>query len=214
MATDFPPFTLHVRSISAFRGYRRLYDDVSFALRSGEAIELRGPNGAGKTTLLRILAGLTQPASGEIAFDLGGSLADMGSHAHFLGHLDAVKAGESAAAQARFWAQYFDAPLSAADAALSRVGLEKRQNVPGRGLSAGQKRRLALARLVMAPRPVWLLDEPFASLDIQGRELVLDLVEAHRAAGGAAIVALHGEGLPNAQTLDVSSPSVGNVEPA
>ncbi|MEM8921419.1 MAG: heme ABC transporter ATP-binding protein CcmA, partial [Pseudomonadota bacterium] len=67
---------------------------------------------------------------------------------------------------------------------------------------------------VMAPRPVWLLDEPFASLDIQGRELVLDLVEAHRAAGGAAIVALHGEGLPNAQTLDVSSPSVGNVEPA
>ena len=116
-----------------------------------------------------------------------------------------MKPTETAVEQARFWARYFGQPQDAADAAIKRVGLSNRKTVPGRGLSAGQKRRLALTRLLIEPRAVWLLDEPTAALDAEGRELVMRLVAEHCAAGGMVIAAVHGEGFAGSRVLDLST---------
>ena len=124
---------------------------------------------------------------------------------HFLGHLDAVKPSETAAEQAAFWARYFGREPAEAIKAMNRVGLSNREQVPGRGLSAGQKRRLALVRLLVEPRPVWLLDEPTAALDVEGRALVTQLVGEHRDRGGMVIAAIHGDGFAGSRTLDVSA---------
>ena len=128
---------------------------------------------------------------------------------HYLGHLDAVKPAETASEQAVFWARYFGRDAATATAAMARVCLTNRASVPGRGLSAGQKRRLALTRLLIEPRPVWLLDEPTAALDVEGRALVSQLVAEHRAGGGMVIAAIHGEGFPGSRTLDLSKLPAG-----
>jgi len=181
--------------------WRAALSDVSFALPAGASLGLCGSNGAGKSTLLRILAGLTRPLAGEVRY----SGAHQDGHRHYLGHLDAVKPTETALEQARFWARYFGRPQDVADAAIKRVGLAARRAVPGRGLSAGQKRRLALTRLLIEPRPVWLLDEPTAALDAEGRMLVMQLVAEHRAGGGMVIAAVHGEGFAASRILDLST---------
>jgi heme exporter protein A len=196
---------LEVENLAAARGLRILFEGLSFRLSGGEVLELRGPNGSGKSTLLRILAGLTWPHAGTARFS--GSGDELGRH--YLGHLDAVKPAETAAEQAAFWARYFGQDQTRAAAAMKRVGLASRAGVPGRGLSAGQKRRLALVRLLIDPRPVWLLDEPTAALDAEGRALVTQLVAEHRASGGMVIAAVHGEGFEGSQTLDVSQLSAG-----
>ncbi|HEX5006755.1 MAG TPA: heme ABC exporter ATP-binding protein CcmA, partial [Hyphomonadaceae bacterium] len=190
--TGLPPASsvaLAVENLAAARGLRILFEGLSFELSRGEAIELRGPNGSGKSTLLRILAGLTHPHAGKVSFTDGEDVLR-----HYLGHSDAVKPTETAGEQARFWARYFGRKDAAASEALDRVGLSRRLDVPGRGLSAGQKRRLALTRLLLDPRPIWLLDEPTAALDLEGRKLVAALVDEHRATGGVVIAAIHGEG--------------------
>jgi heme exporter protein A len=186
--------------LAAARGYRLLFEGVSFEMGRGEALALRGPNGSGKSTLLRILAGLTQPAAGRVEY----AGVEPEAARHYLGHLDAVKPTEVAGSQARFWAQFLGEDVAKADAALARVGLSRRMDVPGRGLSAGQKRRLALARLLTHPRPVWLLDEPAASLDTEGKALVETLVGEHLEQGGIVVAAIHGDGLPSARTLDLT----------
>lgn len=193
---------LEVENLAAARGLRILFEGLSFKLSGGEVLELRGPNGSGKSTLLRILAGLTRPHDGTMAFKMAGE--EEPGH-HYLGHLDAVKPSETAAEQAAFWALYFGREHAVALAAMKRVGLSGREQVPGRGLSAGQKRRLALVRLLIEPRPVWLLDEPTAALDVEGRALVAQLVAEQRASGGMVIAAIHGEGFPGSRTLDVSA---------
>lgn len=191
---------LKVENLAAARGLRILFEGLSFSVSAGEVLELRGPNGSGKSTLLRILAGLTWPHAGSVAFS--GPAGEPGRH--YLGHLDAVKPSETAKEQAAFWASYFGRGAEAAGAAMARAGLAGRAGVPGRGLSAGQKRRLALTRLLIEPRPVWLLDEPTAGLDVQGRALVAGLVADHSAGGGLVIAAVHGEGFANARQLDLS----------
>ncbi len=195
---------MRAENLAAARGLRVLFEGLSFSVSGGEALELRGPNGSGKSTLLRILAGLTRAHAGTVSIAGGGRVNEDGVERHFLGHSDAVKPTETAREQARFWARYFGRPDSVARDALERVGLSQRSEVPGRGLSAGQKRRLALTRLLIDPRPVWLLDEPTAALDVDGRHLVADLVAAHRASGGLVIAAIHGEGFAGANTLDLS----------
>jgi len=158
--------------------------------------------------LLRILAGLTRPHDGKLAFTMPGE-DEPGRH--YLGHLDAVKPSETAAEQAAFWTRYFGRDPAEAAKAMKRVGLSGRYQVPGRGLSAGQKRRLALVRLLVEPRPIWLLDEPTAALDIEGRGLVTQLVADHRASGGMVIAAIHGDVFAGSLTLDVSALNAGAV---
>lgn len=189
---------LAVENLAAARGLRVLFEGLNFELSKGEALELRGPNGSGKSTLLRILAGLTRQHAGIVKFAGGEDVLR-----HYLGHSDAVKPAETAGEQARFWARYFGQTNAAALAALERVGLSRRMDVPGRGLSAGQKRRLALTRLLLDPRPVWLLDEPTAALDVEGRKLVGALVDEHRQTGGVVIAAIHGEGFAGARSIDL-----------
>ena len=196
---------LEVENLAAARGLRVLFEGLSLKLAAGEALELRGANGSGKSTLLRILAGLTRPHAGTVRF-VGGQ---EDAQRHYLGHLDAVKPSESAAEQAKFWARYFGRDAEAATAAMKRVGLANRSAVPGRGLSAGQKRRLALTRLLIEPRPVWLLDEPTAALDTEGRALVSQLVADHRASGGMVIAAVHGDGFADSRILDLASLKTG-----
>ena len=201
MANSFT-IALKLDDLAAVRGYRTLFEGMSLALDPGSLLELRGLNGAGKSTFLRILAGLTRPAAGKIDW-----LCASEDHAfrHFLGHLDAIKPQETVRQQAMFWASFLGVADSrhSAREALKVVGLANRADVPGRGLSAGQRRRLALTRLVMAPRAVWLLDEPLAVLDADGQTMVRDLIKDHRKQGGLVIAAMHGEGFENAQILDM-----------
>ncbi len=205
MAPKYPvSLALVAEGLSAARGYRVLFERLSVRVSGGEVLELRGPNGSGKSTLLRILAGLTQAASGTVRIEGAGE----DTQRRYLGHLDAVKPTETALEQARFWARFSGQPETAAEAALKAVGLSNRADVPGRGLSAGQKRRLALSRLIVDPCPVWLLDEPVAALDVDGRAIVEALIAAHVADGGLVIAAMHGSGFANARSLDLSPAAV------
>jgi heme exporter protein A len=202
---DASSLVLTVENLAAARGLRVLFEGVNLKIGGGEILELRGPNGSGKSTLLRILAGLTRQMAGEVRLVRDNDE----SPRHYLGHADAIKPGETAAEQALFWARFFGRSDQAAFEALERMGLASRAEVPGRGLSAGQKRRLALARLLIDPRPVWLLDEPVAALDTQGRTLVDGLVADHVAQGGLIVAAMHGPGFAGARTFDISAVGQG-----
>lgn len=189
-SSDPSAAVLSVRSVTLARGSRTLVRDLSFEAAAGEAVELRGPNGSGKTTLLRALAGLHDPRAGEISIcsETGDARAD---HLHMLGHLDAIKAADPVRRQLAFAADLFGADPAGIAAAVDRLGLARLLDLPGAALSAGQRRRLALARLLIAPRPVWLLDEPAAPLDAAGRSLLGEIIDAHRASGGIVIAAVH-----------------------
>ena len=207
---DFSNTTLTVEKLSAARGYRTLFTKLSFTATSGDMLELRGPNGAGKSTLLRILAGLTQPAEGRVKAAHNGETAAL----HCLGHMDGVKSQERALDQAEFWARFMGVEAKSAKEALKAVGLGRRLDVPGRGLSAGQRRRLALSRLLISPRPIWLLDEPLAALDTDGQALVRQLVFEHCKAGGIVLAAMHGEGFDASRTLDMRDFMPKRIQPA
>ncbi|MEL6860761.1 MAG: heme ABC exporter ATP-binding protein CcmA [Pseudomonadota bacterium] len=170
------------RGLGAVRGERVLFRDISISAHAGDLILLRGANGSGKTTLLRQLAGLSEPQAGEIE--------RAGSH-HWIGHTNGLKAHETPRAHLRHWARVWGSDTDS-DGVLNEMGLSRPANVPSRMLSAGQKRRTALARLKLQSRALWLLDEPFNALDTDGQALLADLITAHRATGGAVIAALHG----------------------
>ncbi len=195
------PLALAAENLAAARGWRVLFERLTLNLGPGDLLELRGPNGSGKSTLLRILAGLTRPLAGRVKAS-GGPEESL---RRYLGHLDAIKPTETAGEQARFWARFYGAAPGSAETALERVGLASRADVPGRGLSAGQRRRLALARMLIAPRPIWLLDEPVASLDADGRLLVNALIAEHVGGGGIVVAAMHGEGFAGSRHLDLST---------
>jgi heme exporter protein A len=179
---------LSVTDLSCTRGGRRVIEGLSFALADGETLLLRGPNGAGKSTLLRVLAGLL-PATGRIALDGRPADPDALSEAvAYAGHLDAVKPQLTVAANLAHWAALFGADPAPALAALGLAPLADR---PAHLCSAGQKRRLGLARLLLAPRRLWLLDEPTVSLDTEATDRLLAALRAHAAAGGLAVVATH-----------------------
>jgi heme exporter protein A len=179
--------SLSVEGLSLMRGGRTLFEALSFAVAPGDFVEIRGPNGAGKTSLLRVLAGFLPPGSGAVAF-AGAPEPDLALH--YLGHLDGLKLALSARAHARYWAALLGEGGDGAQA-LARVGLGAIADLPARALSQGQRRRLALARLIAAPRPIWMLDEPAAGLDGAGKAMLAGLIAEHRAAGGLALAALH-----------------------
>lgn len=178
-----------VEDLALERGGWRLFDGLSFAAAAGAHVALTGPNGAGKTSLLRALAGFLRPSAGAIRYD-GAPPEDALERIHLLAHRDGLKAPISVSAHVRFWAGLLGEKPDTG-AVVNRLGLSRVADLPARVLSAGQGRRLALARLLIAPRPVWLLDEPAASLDAGGKTLLETLIGEHCASGGIVIAAVH-----------------------
>ena len=182
--------------ITIERGGRRLFSGLSFEAGAGAALIVTGPNGAGKSSLLRAIAGLLRIASGGIRLDGGDAEQTLGEQAHYLGHADALKGALTAGENLAFWAAMLGAdkppaaPLSVA-AALERVGLAHIVDFPVTALSAGQRRRVALARLLVAYRPLWLLDEPTAALDSAAQARLAEIMRAHLASGGLIVAATH-----------------------
>lgn len=178
-------------SLTVSRGERILFRDLSFHIASGEAVALTGANGAGKTTLLRTLAGFVRPDAGGVAFGDIEPAQARASHIHWLGHLDGLKTGRRAREELEFQARWAGADADGIAAAVDVLALEPLLDLEVRKLSAGQRRRLAFARLVAAPRPLWLLDEPFAPLDARWRAALGLLMQTHLDKGGAILAAVH-----------------------
>jgi heme exporter protein A len=180
--------SLRVEGLSLARGGRMLFEDLSFAAPPGAYIELRGGNGTGKTSLLRALAGFLKPRAGTIAY---ANIAEPALALHFIGHANALKREASARNHLRYWSGLFSVTGYKESIGLAAFGLIKQADSPVRALSQGQARRLALMRLHIAQRPIWLLDEPAAALDAEGREMLGEFIESHCLQGGIAIAAVH-----------------------
>ena len=182
--------------------------DLSFGVSGGEALLLTGRNGAGKTTLLRALAGYLRPHSGSIRLAGGDAQSSIGEQAHVVAHANAIKTALTVRENVAFWHKFLSAgteKTDAIDTALAQFGLSDLSDFPAGYLSAGQKRRLGLARLLCAFRPVWLLDEPTVSLDTASSAMLADAVNAHTRGGGIAIAATHLPiGLERARELNLS----------
>jgi heme exporter protein A len=176
------------------RGGRAVFSGLSFRVPAGTAALVRGPNGSGKSTLLRVVAGLLPAAAGDVRLGEISLARDPGALQERLalaGHLDAVKPALTVAENLRAWAGIFGAARERAQAALARFGLDGIAGRPAGQCSAGQRRRLGLARLMVVDRPLWLLDEPTVSLDAEAAALVATLVREHAAGGGSALIATH-----------------------
>ncbi len=186
---------LAVSDLGCRRGGRLVFSGLRFSLEPGEALVLRGPNGSGKSTLLRCLAGLLPPASGKIAWQ-GNAVADdpdaHGRRLGYVGHQDGVSHDLSAAENLRFWAALDGGGWPPSDA-LAAFGLAEIADRPARELSQGQRRRLALARLLLTPASLWLVDEPMAGLDEAAADAFCALASRHMEAGGCLVASAHGE---------------------
>lgn len=193
--------------LTCLRGDRLVFTGLDFRIEPGEALVLLGPNGSGKSSLLRVMAGLLKPLRGRLSWDGVPVTEDPDGHRsriHYVGHLDAVKPVLSAVENLAFWATLGGAsdPRASAQAALARLGVPHIANVPGRYLSAGQKRRLNLARVLAAPAALWLLDEPTVALDRAAIALFEEIIAEHRAGGGMVAVSTHVDiAMPGAREL-------------
>jgi heme exporter protein A len=184
------------------RGGREVFAGVSFRVGAGEALTISGRNGAGKSSLLRLICGLLRIAGGRLVIEGGDDELTIGEQAHYLGHLDALKPSLSVAENLRFWAGYLGGATGDLFEPLAAVGLDQLADLPAAYLSAGQKRRLSIARLIAVKRPLWLLDEPTSALDVTAQARLAELMQAHLASGGLILAATHGAlGLDDAQEL-------------
>jgi len=198
---------LVAEDLACRRGERLVFAGVSLTLPPGGALLLTGANGSGKSSLLRLLASLLVPAAGRVLWGSVPILDDLASYRarlHYLGHLDAIKPALAVRETLVFWAGLRGAAMPQIDSAIAAFGLDGIADWPCRWLSAGQRRRLALARLVATPAPLWLLDEPTAALDADGEARLAAAIATHRGRGGRAVVATHQPGaLPGASELRI-----------
>jgi heme exporter protein A len=204
------------KAISCVRGERIVFARLDFRIEAGGALVLVGPNGSGKSSLLRVMAGLTRPDSGVLEWDGVDISIQKDAHrarVHYVGHADAVKPALSVLENVHFWAMLLSggngsgvALRGRAERALDALGMSHLADVPGRFLSAGQRRRVSLARIIAAPAPLWLLDEPWTGLDADATRRLDDLIAEHRGGGGIVVMSLHaGEKPERAAILDLAA---------
>jgi heme exporter protein A len=179
------------RGVKCIRGGREVFSDLDFAASAGEALAVTGPNGAGKTSLLRQIAGVLAIAGGSIDLDGGHSELTLPEQAHYLGHRDALKPALSVMENLTFWRYFLGGEASDAEKSLAAVGLDHTAQLPAVVLSAGQRRRLSIARLLTVRRPIWLLDEPTSALDSAVQAMFSALMQDHLARGGMIVAATH-----------------------
>jgi heme exporter protein A len=186
--------------LTCIRGGRQVFSGLNFALSGGEALVVMGRNGTGKSSLLRMVAGLLRIAGGKLAITGADPEKTIPEQAHYLGHQDALKASLSVAENLEFWTRYLGG--IGPPAALAAVGLAALADLPAAYLSAGQRRRLSIARLLAVRRPIWLLDEPTTALDREAQDILAGLMRQHLTGGGLIVAAAHGPiGLDGAKEL-------------
>jgi heme exporter protein A len=179
------------RGLRCVRGGRELFAGLDFDAAASEALAVVGPNGAGKTSLLRLIGGLLVPEAGSIALDGGDAELTLAEQAHYLGHRDAMKPALTVTENLAFWAEFLGGVPADPAECLAAVGLSHAAALPAGFLSAGQRRRLSIARLLAVKRPIWLLDEPTSALDLASQRIFAGLMTAHLGSGGMIIAATH-----------------------
>lgn len=179
------------REVGCVRGGREVFSGLSFEAASGEALAVVGPNGSGKTSLLRLIAGLLIPSRGSIVLESGEAELTLPEQSHYLGHRDALKPALSVSENLNFWRDFLGGERSDPAESLETVELDHAAHLPAAFLSAGQRRRLSIARLLTVRRPVWLLDEPTNALDTSGQKMFATLMGDHLARGGLIVAATH-----------------------
>lgn len=199
------PVVLSAKNLTCKRGGREVFTGLGFSLSAGEALAVTGRNGAGKSSLLRIIAGLLRVAGGRVEFRGGDPERSIGEQAHYLGHQDALKPSLTVMENLEFWKSYLGGHGDSR-VALMALGLESLAALPAAYLSAGQRRRLSLTRLVAISRPIWLLDEPSSALDATAQAALANLMQTHLAAGGMIVAATHAPlGLENMHELRIGA---------
>lgn len=201
---SFPPTSLHAEDLACRRGGRLIFEGLSFSLQPGEAIALTGRNGAGKSSLIAMLCGRLRPDGGRIRLEGSEDEAELAEISHLVGHRDGLKTALTARENLAFAQDVLGDATATPDEALALVGLGHAAELPAGYLSAGQRRRVALARLLVSRRPYWLLDEPLSALDTASQAMVAGLMRDHLAQGGAILAATHGPlGLDGAREVRI-----------
>ena len=182
---------LAIENLAVERGGRLVIAGLTVAAKAGTALVVTGPNGAGKSTLIRTIAGLLPPVAGSIRIEGGDPELSVAEQCHYFGHQDGLKPALTVMENLAFWRDFYGRPALPLVAALQAVGLEHLIDLPAAYLSAGQRRRLSFARLLITERPIWLLDEPTSALDAGSEARLIDSVNGHLALGGLGIAATH-----------------------
>jgi heme exporter protein A len=179
-------------NLTCQRGGREVFADLSFSVAAGELLAITGRNGAGKSSLLRVVVGLVRVAQGQLTLEGGDPEFSIGEQAHYLGHQDAIKPALSVDENLRFWTGFLGGKGTNTAQAIEAVGLGDLGDLPAAYLSAGQRRRLSIARLLAVRRPIWLLDEPMSTLDATAQDRLTAFIRDHLAGGGLVLAATHG----------------------
>jgi heme exporter protein A len=179
------------QNLRCVRGGREVFSGLDFAVSAGELLAITGANGSGKTSLLRLIAGLLVASGGSVELEGGETELSLAEQAHYLGHRDALKPALSVAENLSFWRDFLGGEMGDRGRSLAAAGLDHAAHLPAAYLSAGQRRRLSIARLLLVRRPVWLLDEPTSALDVAGQDLFVRLMRDHLTGGGIIIAATH-----------------------
>jgi heme exporter protein A len=207
------PQKLVADRLTVMRGIRCIFHAVSLTAGAGEAVILTGANGIGKTTLLRAVAGFVQLSEGDVRLEGSSDGKTLAELCHYVGHLNGVKRNLTVMETLEFFSAFLGGEAASAEEASERLGLDALADIPAGYLSAGQKRRLGLARLLCAPRPLWLLDEPAVSLDVRSQQMLSAIVNEHLAANGIVVAATHTDlGWANMRVFDLEAAAMAHAQ--